>query len=298
MNEEEMSEFLIARFTKGNKDPMLVNNAPMKDDPYFGDYVRIGSYLSQGFAKQGMKTALVDLDKAMESEINKWYQKRSRALEYFTKQKKALEEKTPIDKDTDFSKLLNRALQKFERDHGFTVSEKLTTFGAFCLPSVFNDTLKNKMHFKDVVSQGHGEFTHRLQWYMVIKAGAIKSSINQEANVYAGIAPWQKGKTNLWTFLFDQPDEGEPTDFRCPEKLHRWLIGDSDPEFCPLLRAFLRSRNAKRAFYNVQDYFFKKFGPKGKDYFEEFLNGMSEKNKPSFRIVYDGSTTPVYKPFL
>jgi hypothetical protein len=91
-------------------------------------------------------------------------------------------------------------------------------------------------------------------------------SVNQEATVFASIAPWQKGKTNLWTFIFDQLAKdpsigGDKLDFRSPENLNLWLVGDALPDFCPVLRAFLRSRMAKRqSTYDMQKYLARKLG--------------------------------------
>jgi len=110
------------------------------------------------------------------------------------------------DKDRDFSKLLTASLEEFERNHGFVVGDRLPNYAGFVFGNVFNESLALKQHWKDVgAGPEHGEYTHRLQWYILIRAGAIKTvSVNQEATVFASIAPWQKGKTNLWTFIFDQ----------------------------------------------------------------------------------------------
>ncbi|BDC42657.1 LirA/MavJ family T4SS effector [Paraburkholderia terrae] len=295
---------------------LKVNGALLSGSPHFGDYVRMGYYLSCGprgtiSGEPVMRNALIALDADMTSRIDKYYSRESRAVKHFGQQQTAYATKTAQpDKDRDFSKLLTGSLEEFERNHGFVVvGERLPNYAGFVFGNVFKESLALKQHWKDVgAGPAHGEYSHRLQWYILIRAGAIKTvPVNQEATVFASIAPWQKGKTNLWTFIFDQLAKdasigGDTLDFRSPENLNLWLVGDASPDFCPVLRAFLRSRMAKRqSTYDMEKYLAKKLRKS-----EEEIAGIMEymrdetiaKRNPSARIAYPKNAKPEFVPYV
>lgn len=241
----------------------------LKDAPHLADYVAMAAALSEGMENPALKNAFLLLEQDMIDSTGYWYSKGSRATEqlktkkeHFDKGAKAVPSQKP--KDPDASKLLTKALAKFELAHGFVSPDKLPNYAGFVFGHVFTEGLGAGMHWKDVgAGPRHGEFTHRIQWYVLIQAGIISTvAKNQEATVFKSIAPWQKGKTNLWTYLFDRAEkdaEGK-NDFRCPENLNTWLTSDTDPTFCPLLRMFLQARMSKRAAYNFLDYISQKTG--------------------------------------
>jgi hypothetical protein len=289
---------------------LRVDGKLISESPHFEDYLRIGRYLSRGTRGAVkdvpvVRNALVALDADMTARINKSILKEWRTVKHFQAQKTAYESKTPPPaKDRDVSKLLTAALADFERLHGFVcVGDRLPNYAGFVYGNVFKESLNLKQHWKDVgAGEKHGEYTHRLQWYILIQAGAIKTvPANQEATVFASIGPWQKGKTNLWTFLFDllvtdASIGADPLDFRSPENLNMWLVGEADPDFCPVLRAFLRARMAKRAnTYRLQEYLQKKLAISADaagDLLEEMNEDREAKKNPSARIVFPRGAAP------
>jgi hypothetical protein len=294
---------------------LKVNDTLLSASPHFEDYVRMGHYLSCGprgviRGEPALRNALIALDEDMTRRIGKTFFAATRAVKHFEQQQTAYTAKSAQPyKDRDFSKLLTTALDEFERNHGFViVGDRPPNYAGFVFGNVFKESLALKQHWKDVgAGPEHGEYTHRLQWYILIKAGAIRTvPANQEATVFASIAPWQKGKTNLWTFVFDQLAKdpsigGDKLDFRSPENLNLWLVGDASPEFCPVLRAFLRTRMAKRqSTYDMQRYLAKKLG-KSEDDISLVMQYMRDetmaKRNPSARIAYPKNAKPAFKPY-
>jgi hypothetical protein len=239
----------------------------LKDARYLVDYVAMAAALSEGIENPALMKAFLHLEQDMIDSTGYWFNEASKATnhlkakkEHFDKGAKAIPSQKP--KDTDASKLLTKALSKFELAHGFVAPHKLPNYAGFVFGHVFTEGLNAGMHWKDVgAGPRHGEFTHRIQWYVLIRAGILTTvAKNQEALVFKSIAPWQKGKTNLWTFLCDraEKDAESDNDFRCPEKLNTWLTGDTAPDFCPLLRLFLQARMSKRATYDFIEYISRK----------------------------------------
>ncbi|MBB5497706.1 LirA/MavJ family T4SS effector [Paraburkholderia sp. MM5384-R2] len=295
---------------------LKVNDQLLSVSPHFADYVRMGHYLSCGSqttitGTPSVQNALIALDADMTNRINKTFFAESRAIKHFDQQQTAYAtKKAQPDKDRDFSKLLTASLDAFERKHGFVVvGDRLPNYAGFVFGNVFKESLALKQHWKDVgAGPEHGEYTHRLQWYIMISAGVIQTvPAYQEATIFASIAPWQKGKTNLWTFLFDQLAKdpsigGDKLDFRSPENLNMWLVGDALPDFCPVLRAFLRARMAKRqSTYDMEKYLAKKLG-KSKEDVAQIMEYMRDetmaKRNPSARIAYPKSAKPELAPYV
>lgn len=285
---------------------LLVGGQPLTASPHFDDYVRIGRFLSCGTREPLLRAALVALDETMTARAGKRVFKSSRAVSHFDAQRRAHGAGTAVPKDPDFAKLLTATLDSFERDHGFVcLGERLPNYAGFVFGHVFREAIAQKQHWKDVgAGPAHGEYTHRLQWYLLIHARIVTSvPPNQEADVYQSIAPWQKGKTNLWTFLFDRMRSEDPVvrddadDFRCPENLNEWLTGDAAPDFCPVLRAFLRARESKRqATYDMRTYLAKKLqidANAAQQLLEQMqLERMETGRNPSARIVHPRGAEP------
>ena len=206
-------------------------------------------------------------------------------------------------------------MDEFEKGHGFVVvGERLPNFVGFVYGNVFKNALEQGEHWKDVgAGKDHGKYSHRLQWYLVISAGAIKSvDPNGEVIVYKSIAKWQKGRTkdgvekNLWTRHFDLPKTdgsigNDQEDFRSPENLNLWLTGNENPTFCPVLRSFLRARMAKRANLNADKYLQEKlkFSDEQMGEYQNWLVTEAEqKKRPSKRIVFPQGKKPVLSPYV
>ncbi|WP_447768165.1 LirA/MavJ family T4SS effector [Pseudomonas kilonensis] len=181
-----------------------------------------------------------------------------------------------------FSKLLSDVLGRWEHDNGFDV-DHVWGLGArrpadilIGNPkSLFNTQLESGRPFKDLgAGPEHGEFTHRIQWYLVGNAlGGFKAG-----DVYKDIKRWiSRGqllshekrpssppffsttggyKRYLWEYLFDR--DGEPSnaasvaflakqdDFRGPSNLAHYLRESSNGSAYPLLVWCMRDRFTKR----------------------------------------------------
>jgi hypothetical protein len=128
--------------------------------------------------------------------------------------------------------------------------------------------LKNGFHWKDPGADAvvHGEFTHRIQWYAIVKAhgnGAL-TLVNTPVQIFKSMGYLFAGKPNdgatayLWELLCDcfAPDQedsnpGKPRSntFTCPNVLQTFL---SRPVFqgqheLPYLNVLMRARYIKRS---------------------------------------------------
>lgn len=290
----------------------------VEEDPFFKDWANIGAFLSEPAWRPKLRTALQELENDMLARIGGLWlfsDRKNSAVSHFGRQAAAYQQnKPPPPSDPNFGKLLTRALDDFERKHGFVVPEKLPVFVAFVFGGVFKDTIKSRMHFKDVgAGPNHGEFTHRIQWYALTRGGALISVDKENAgDVYSAIHRWLNKNPGgggqllqLWNYVFDmQPrlvgpgDRLDGTDFRSPENLNLWLTGDEEPDFCPLLRSFLRARmNKRQRVVGVDQYFKKKLGAQeGQKAYDAWLLATSSNQRPSARIVYDGGKVGRYAP--
>jgi hypothetical protein len=116
--------------------------------------------------------------------------------------------------------------------------------------------LASQILIKDVgVPADHGEFTHRIQWYLLMRKfegnsfNAPKLLKSMAESVYR----WREGTNDkghsIWTALFDRfpsdPFGAESaTDFRRPENLHTYLTSNAAPY--RLVSSFLSKRMEKR----------------------------------------------------
>lgn len=321
-NFDEMKSLLLNRMKKGTGEAITTEyqgrQITLNQDPYFSDYANLGAFLSTPANRARIRNALAELESDMVAQIGGtwwWSDPKRKATDHFQKQKQAHVGKQPAPVDADFRKLLTKALDDFERKHGFVVPEKPPVFAGFVFGNVFKDTIKNRMHFKDVgAGVKHGEFSHRIQWYAAVKAGALVSVDKEDAgSVYGAIHRWLNKSPggagrllHLWDYLFDMQKslliEGETLDdddFRSPENLNTWLTGDAEPDFCPLLRSFLRARRQKREDYGIESYFKKKLGPEeGKRAFDAWQESTRRNERPSARLVYGGGRAATYSPHV
>jgi Family of unknown function (DUF5636) len=266
-----------------------------------------------------IKAALRGLEEAMIKRIKKSVDQAEGAQAHFREIEEHYTEKkqTAVPKDKDYSKLLSGSLDEFEKQHGFVVvGERLPNYVGFIWGNVFKEALSQGQHWKDVGAEEiHGEYTHRLQWYLVISAGVIKTvPTNQEATVYKSIAKWQRAtneetgvQRRLWSLLFDLVKSDnkigkDNLDFRSPENLNLWLTGEEDPAVYPVLRSFLRARKAKRENpFNLESYLQKKLGWSA-DQFKRYKDWVQQedlaKRYPSTRITFPKGENAVLSPYV
>ncbi|RKH74470.1 LirA/MavJ family T4SS effector [Corallococcus aberystwythensis] len=194
--------------------------------------------------------------------------------------------------------VLTTVLTNFEEARGFSVvtdnsgRKRGQLYLSFLPPELFLAQLRAGYHWKDpTVSPEHGEFTHRLQWYLLIHAGVLGQGVAAR-DVMDVCGRYQRTKpplnalnreserTDLWEMLFDRdtkdgansflyPLADSDGDFRNPNNLNRYLRGVSSQDdlrlpparrHAPLLQDFLKARFTKRS--TSQDaYFLKKKYP-------------------------------------
>ncbi|WP_442807887.1 LirA/MavJ family T4SS effector [Trinickia soli] len=223
--------------------------------------------------------------------------------------------------------LLTTVLARAESQHGFCLGGAQNSTGvqrpaALLLTGVINENkfrslLRQQMPFKDpTVPYGHGEFSHRIQWYCVIKrAQAFDTQGIAWADPYEWVGTqahtqaqnWdEEGWANdgLWDALFDRNKYGRDgfngpyntaalTDFRSPENLHEHLTTHANMKTdCPLLSTFLAVREAKRtntairvSTAYINDYATKKVFGSGVTYAQ-----LSDSDKTQIDTVVAGKT--------
>lgn len=161
-------------------------------------------------------------------------------------------------KDPRYSHLLDEALRAEEKRGGFADAVDYITNGL--TSTTFLASLRLKRPFKDYGAlPNHGEYTHRIQWYIVSKL--VFNSQTQTSDAFAAIADWEVKRPdrgeyvsppyNIWDVLFDRGPDTDfamtgPDDFRSAAALNLWLCDAVVQQRAPVLSAFLRTRLAKR----------------------------------------------------
>jgi hypothetical protein len=168
-------------------------------------------------------------------------------------------------------------LTEKERQWGFTLfADQFGTPKAQMIMPLkadqFREQLTEKQPFKDpTIGPDHGEYTHRLQWYLIAEGAGFKEPA-AEVYKHIGMVPWQgsvytkDGANNfgLWDTLCDRQPIGAPglptpfpfykadnLDFRCPEALLTWLCQPAQLQTYPLVASFLKARKEKRALCKI-----------------------------------------------
>jgi hypothetical protein len=181
-----------------------------------------------------------------------------------------------------FHGVLDRVLDELEQKWGFKTIEGRVSLDGFVHPTSFADELlRKKRHWKDPGAEPiHGEYSHRLQWFIVCweyqKGGSYKlrksPATRFAATAAYAIAHPKKSQyegagveftlVTMWDFLCDcvrstspQRDTNFISDsFRSPEYLNLYL---TDPareakDRFPLLSAYLTQRFNKRNWQKVK----------------------------------------------
>jgi hypothetical protein len=177
-------------------------------------------------------------------------------------------------KPTKATRALSKTFAKVEQADGFNfVSQKKEkshpqgkvtrrdyqhqVFTEIVSTATFQDHLKKKLHWKDPNIPGnHGEYSHRIQWYCIVKNNVVPKKMAPKLFSLLGAIEYPKIKERtLWDCICDR-DGGEaseipfktadPEDFRSPELLHKFLKASTDTRL-ELLTAIIKARIAKRA---------------------------------------------------
>ena len=227
----ETMKVLILDSHKNNPDDTRAS------DPKLEDFAKIGSLMTDEAAcKKHLKTLNDELllHAGQRGLLSKLVKKNSQTLKDLPNN---VNFKNPIVVNID--RVVNSFFEAFEGQYGFnnnllTASDMPSfapTLTEFVDPPSFREYLfKYGYHWKDPgVGWGHGEYTHRIHWYMVIKQ-------NEENGAWLKHTPiqlfracadqiWLHGKnknaqTGIWDDLFDNFGVG---DFRKAENLHDFL---------------------------------------------------------------------------
>jgi hypothetical protein len=160
--------------------------------------------------------------------------------------------------------LFSRELMALEIRLGFNTfqcaaGERVQTYIAFLNADSFRAQLKLGHHWKDPgVPGNHGEYTHRLQWYLLANAlkDVVKEPVKQFMRIGGVIDPnKENAPSGLWDALFDRNDgegstkfkvQGNVTDCRSPESLTKFIVDDVNADKWPLVHWYIKSRMKKR----------------------------------------------------
>ncbi|MCP3099951.1 hypothetical protein LZ198_13835 [Myxococcus sp. K15C18031901] len=163
-------------------------------------------------------------------------------------------------------------LREKELAHGFKASvREVPTLTGIIPGPVFLDLVSRGHPMKDVgVSRDHGEYTHRVQWYVIAvdheQEAYHHTPLELYQYIYAFGPPVDPGplKGSMWDCLFDRPgyDPPPPDDiddylanretryhshFSCPENLNRFLLDEATGRArFPFLWKCMSARDQKR----------------------------------------------------
>jgi hypothetical protein len=244
VSREEVGKELIDKF-KGTVTPIAENQ-------YFDDFTAIGSLLTD---MQVVTAALTELELSMRSRVTPMAGlegsdddvRIASAEFYFSRQ--------PGDTDVVPQKhLLRDALRELETRYGFTSQVPRPRILTRELnPKEFRGMIRSATHWKDSgVLWQHGEYTHRIQWYVIIHSNRVANPALVFAETANVVDPMFVTPRDVWQALVDREKSGSgatftvtlATDFRCPENLNLWLINEA--EGFPVLKAALTARATKR----------------------------------------------------
>lgn len=163
-------------------------------------------------------------------------------------------------------KVLTGFLNQFEAKEGFNLSQENgplanasgpATLTRFVRQDRFRNVLfKNAFHWKDAgVGVTHGEFTHRLQWYIIVEHHRAKPFLSDTpVSVFKmfGEPRWvhnpdNEKSTGAWDDVLDMV-KTDTDSFRCPDILHAWLKEPRRQKNhgCAFLAQLISGRSAKR----------------------------------------------------
>jgi hypothetical protein len=264
----------------------------IKVDPFLGDFVAIADYLREG--PRNVLIALKELERMLELKCSQHakYQARvvyTAAISYQKARMQGFQandlrrvEQLKASTQGVFRKLLTEVLEEHEDAAGFTHLNNgrlVPTVLKFLSKQEFSGDLISKgLQFKDPGAKvDHGEFTHRIQWFLITSGARTSHHTCEVFKKVATYTPlWPASITKgtpekrtkdfayavfgLWDALVDRLGPSDlqhkagfdficesVTDFRSPEILYKWLIEDPQAHNeVPLLSAILGARRAKR----------------------------------------------------
>ena len=185
--------------------------------------------------------------------------------------------------DAELKHLLSNEMSLMEIQWGFNSfacagydQGKVQTYTGFVKPDAFRQQVQLGRHWKDPGVPGlHGEYTHRIQWYLA--CNYLQDLAAKPVPLFMGIGGVvnpEKDSNGLWDALCDR-DGGEAenipfkintgvTDCRAPESFTALVIDTANENEFPILHWFIRSRLKKRqgealnTYYGAKQYVLKK----------------------------------------
>ena len=143
-------------------------------DKYRDALYQVSEFLREDVAG-GLDETLGVLETAMHQEIESRYERGKEPLPNTERLVDKFE--NPRNRLPEFLQhVLTTVLTKHEKELGFAIGhdsrgrESAPTYLGYVEPEEFRQRLQWGMQFKDpTVPGGHGEFTHRIQWYLITK---------------------------------------------------------------------------------------------------------------------------------
>lgn len=221
---------------------------------YFEDYLRIQRLMLD-------EEAFLERADVLESAVREAYDDPSR-IETLAKKNSHLEKG-----------VLAAVLRDKESRHGFKAGvQEVPTLTGVISGEKFLMIVDQGRPMKDVgVSRDHGEYTHRIQWYIIMvdheRSKYKHAPLELYRHIYKLGPPINPGplKSSMWDCLFDRPgyDQPSPEDdmedymreretryhshFTCPENLNRFLLdAQTGMKRLPFLWKCMSVRDAKR----------------------------------------------------
>ena len=288
------------------------------------DYVKIGKFLGnpdkvratlasmENDLEQKLFQGIKHTDKVLSlTSLKEWFTKKSRERDLQKHYDGAIDrfKKRQDGKDvapSPFKHFVTTYLGEMERAAGFVIIDPSLSHMPYKVmlmaplaAETFQKNLQEKRHWKDYVNPAHGEYTHRLQWGILLKAAKLNTNA---ADVYESIGKMQlktlpSGATcTAWDALFDRRKLEEAgtfpfiaatkNDLRCPEYLLDWLCSPQQLKDYPVLAGFFKARRDKRLYqqskqFEMKDYIalkiynsdYDQLDEKTKDLINDFLVG-------------------------
>jgi hypothetical protein len=187
---------------------------------------------------------------------------------------------------------LDAALRAAERRSGFEVDDGLPLLMGFVNSEDFLKILAQRRPFYDFVDKAHGAYSHRIQWYIVMKTIDEEHSHNA-AYLYSRIGQdgWWKSSdergplrydytTSVWDDIVDRDNTVSET-WTSPEKLNLALREGKYKGRLPLLSVFLSTqfeaftprRDSARAIFSEAPEAYKQVLAANAQLYAKFMSG-------------------------
>lgn len=216
------------------------------------------------------------------------------AAAYWTGRNQGTAEKSAV-----YQHLLSEVLTTAEKDKDFThettgnwpfKARGVPYMASVVSEKVFDFQLQNSQQWKDVgVPAEHGEYTHRIQWYVISQSADIPQPAQLMKDL-AKFGPSDESASASWDAVVDRLKATagyglfkakDGSDFRSPENFNNYLTGGAPDNDYPLLTSFLKARRQKReTSFDLQNYVSKKL-------FNKTYAGLTPTEKDRVNTITD-----------